>query len=91
MLVKEAGFGQASPSRFLRLPTASNPSHVSPSSLISFLGFRSAMADREAAGGDDDDDVVLASFLESEILSGDQVLFFFAISRVLWWDELDPI
>ena len=49
------------------------------------------MADREAAGGDDDDDVVLASFLESEILSGDQVLFFFAISRVLWWDELDPI
>ncbi|CAL9071188.1 unnamed protein product [Musa textilis] len=68
MVVKEVGLGRAAPSR---LPTASNPSHRSPSSLLCFLGFRLAMADREAAGGDDDDDV-LASFLESEILSGDQ-------------------
>ncbi|RWW16019.1 hypothetical protein GW17_00020114 [Ensete ventricosum] len=82
-IVKEVGFGRqrSEPPRFLRLPTASKPSHLFlPSCLLCFLGFPSAMPDPVAADGDDVDDV-LVSFLESEILSGDQVLFFFAMYR----------
>ncbi|RRT37086.1 hypothetical protein B296_00035858 [Ensete ventricosum] len=83
-IVKEVGFGRqrSEPPRFRRLPTASKYSHLFlPSCLLCFLGFPSAMPDPVAADGDDVDDV-LVSFLESEILSGDQVLFFFAMYRI---------